>query len=124
MVTAALSIVPPGQKRDDAPMSFRRERGPMVEILSPSPESLGLRELHIGGGVRRARKTPVGPVKEGVFAATLRVTFVRPVYMDRKRSVVPVRIAPKPWPDSNGGSNAGERAYGSDPRLWGFGGRS
>jgi len=115
--TASITIVPPWQKGSESPSESHRERGPMVELLSPRPESLGLRALHIGGGVLQAKERPTGPLKEGPFAATVRVTFVRPVLIERRRNVVPVRIAPRPWPivDSFRGGDPGTFA----PRPWG-----
>ena len=72
------------------PPGARREVGPLIEILTPSAESLGLKEIRIGGGVRRAKDDPTRSVYTGPFAASLRVTYLRPVAVGSRHAVIPV----------------------------------
>ncbi len=90
LASASLALAPPWYKETLRSPFPERERPPRIEILSPAPESLGLRELHIGPGLRRAASDDVGPLREGLFEATIRVTFLKPVPIDRRTYVVPV----------------------------------
>ncbi len=88
------------------PPELQRGSGPKVEILQPTPESLGLQELRIASQSRRSHRPPIGPLREGPFAASLRVTFFRPIAIEKKRLVVPVTFgAPLPFSRSQMASN-------------------
>lgn len=65
--------------------------GPRVQILSPSPESLGLSKLRIASQPRIGPKSQ-GPVREGPFSATVRITFYRAVPVQTRRLVLPVAL--------------------------------
>ena len=88
-----LSVLPPVTK-SDTKLGMRRMRGPTIEILSPSPESLGLREMRLGGAVRRAHGKPVEDLSKGIIVIKARLVFYEPVECDRFRAVVPVVEAP------------------------------
>lgn len=64
-----------------------------LDLLSPAPASLGLRQLRVGGGV--VRDEAPGPPRIGPFTATLRLTVFRRVPIGTFHAVVPVR-APLP----------------------------
>ena len=70
-----------------------RRFGVRFEILSPKPETLGLRALRVGNGILSAEAPPRGPVATGPIVLRLRVTRVDPVPVGTSRYVVPVRPA-------------------------------
>lgn len=106
-----LAVTPPMDGRDGKDANgMRRLRGPRIQILSPAPESLGLREIRLGGSVLRAEGPPSETLKEGEFSISARLTFARPVPIGKFRAVVPVRVVPF--------SGAGDFRYGSTPSAW------
>ena len=88
-----LSVMPP-IRESDGPSGIQGMRGPKVEILSPAPASLGLRELRLGGAVLRTKVPLTQPLREGLFTIKARLVFYEPMEQDRFRIVVPVKIAP------------------------------
>ena len=78
------------------PQDLRRGRGPRIEILSPSPESLGLRELRIAFQSRIAKGALQRSVQAGPFEAKVRVTFLRPIPVETRTLVLPIRVGPSP----------------------------
>jgi len=61
-----------------------------IEILSPQPEELGLRELRIGPGVLRTKLSNDTPLRIGPFSVTARVKTYKPILMDRSTCVLRV----------------------------------
>ena len=88
--SANLVLNPPWLK--DLPTDLQRGRGPRIQIISPSPESLGLRELRIGPQSRLSPGPLSVPVREGEFPVTARITFYRPIPIETRRWVVPVTV--------------------------------
>ena len=106
-----VAIVPPTASFDgEAP---RRLRGPAIEILSPSPESLGLRELRFGGKARSSSKEPTRDVRRETFSLDVRLTYFSMKPVESFLAVVPVRPAPVGFRD--------ERRYvGTVPEAFRF----
>lgn len=94
-----LIVIPPWL-RDATPGEWRRERGCSVEIVSPRPEWLGVRQFSIGNGVLVALGPSLGPVRTEPFTAVVRLTALRPVPIERVRTVIQIAADPKPWPTS------------------------
>lgn len=67
------------------------------DLISPTAESLGLRELRIGSATSTSKTKGLGPLKEGPFTAVVRVGIGRFVRTARSVTTVPVEIgAPSP----------------------------
>jgi hypothetical protein len=61
-----------------------------IEILSPQPKELGLRELRIGPGVLRSKISNDMHLKTGPFSVTARVKTYEPILIDRSTCVLRV----------------------------------
>ncbi len=76
-----------GVPKSDDPIP---DRFGSLEILSPLPAELGLRELRIGPGVLRSKIANDAPLKTGPFSVTARVKTYKPVLMDRYTTVLKI----------------------------------
>ena len=95
--TLILGVMPSWWKPPtDGQRPLPRENPPQIDILSPDPASLGLRELRIASGFRRTGAKTLAPLREGPFEAVVRVTLFKPVSLGKKAFVVPVESRPVP----------------------------
>lgn len=65
-----------------------------LEIISPQPRELGLRELRIGPGVLRNEVSNDAPLVTGPFSVTARVKTYQPFLVDRFTSVLQIERGP------------------------------
>lgn len=104
---ANLTLIAPWMKGNEIDgSSLRSGRPPQLQLLSPAPETLGLREIHIGSGLLRAKHEPNRPLVEGTFTAKARVTFYRPILIEQTRATLPIERGdplPRELPDSLSG---------------------
>jgi len=78
----------PFAEKRDSPTATRTG----IEILSPTPSSLGLSELRLGPAFLRSDLKPGTPIKFGVFTARLRLTAWEPKPIGSFTAVVPVEV--------------------------------
>ncbi len=84
-------------QKDDPSHGWSQGRRMRAEILSPSPEELGLKEIRLGIARRRSTKANAGSLRTTPFTLTARITMLEPVLIDTVRTVVPIEVAPAPF---------------------------